>query len=155
MCGDMGHSVELRGHRGGRPGSLAPTPRHVVPNLQSFPSEGRVPNTVTVSVAACYTNRRLMVVRKQVCSYRGRSFALPHCENRTRRQERQAKGNNPKKLAQAVTRLTCIRELPGSNPNLGTDSACFLLATCFHAGFLLDLFFDTEDGGDMFPRNVS
>jgi hypothetical protein len=25
-----------------------------------------------------------------------------------------------------------------------------LLATCFHAGFLLGLFFDPEDGGDMF-----
>jgi hypothetical protein len=27
-----------------------------------------------------------------------------------------------------------------------------LLVTCFHAGFLLGLFFDTEDGGDMFLR---
>jgi hypothetical protein len=27
-------------------------------------------------------------------------------------------------------------------------------ATCFHAGFLLSLFFDPEDGGDMFLRNV-
>jgi hypothetical protein len=25
---------------------------------------------------------------------------------------------------------------------------------CFHAGFLLGLFFDPEDGGDMFLRNV-
>jgi hypothetical protein len=24
-----------------------------------------------------------------------------------------------------------------------------LLSTCFHAGFLLGLFFDPEDGGDM------
>jgi hypothetical protein len=24
------------------------------------------------------------------------------------------------------------------------------LATCFHAGFFLGLFFDPEDGGDMF-----
>jgi hypothetical protein len=31
--------------------------------------------------------------------------------------------------------------------------AC-LLATCFHAGFLLGLFFDSEDGGDMFLRNI-
>jgi hypothetical protein len=30
-----------------------------------------------------------------------------------------------------------------------------LLATCFIAGFLLDVFFDPEDGGDMFLRNVS
>jgi hypothetical protein len=29
-----------------------------------------------------------------------------------------------------------------------------LLATCFHTGFLLGLFFDPEDGGDMFFRNV-
>jgi hypothetical protein len=29
------------------------------------------------------------------------------------------------------------------------------LATCFHAGFLLRLyFFDPEDGGDIFLRNV-
>jgi hypothetical protein len=29
-----------------------------------------------------------------------------------------------------------------------------LLATCLHAGFLHGLFFDTEDVGDMFLRNV-
>jgi hypothetical protein len=29
-----------------------------------------------------------------------------------------------------------------------------LLSTCFHAGFFLRLFFDPEDGGDMFLRNV-
>jgi hypothetical protein len=29
-----------------------------------------------------------------------------------------------------------------------------LLAGCFHAGFLLSLFFYPEDGGDMFLRNV-
>jgi hypothetical protein len=27
-------------------------------------------------------------------------------------------------------------------------------AICFHAGFLLGLFFDPEEGGDMFLRNV-
>jgi hypothetical protein len=30
-----------------------------------------------------------------------------------------------------------------------------LFATCFHAGFLLGLFLDPEEGGDMFLRNVS
>jgi hypothetical protein len=30
-----------------------------------------------------------------------------------------------------------------------------LLATCFHAGFSLNLLFDPEDGGDMFLRNIS
>jgi hypothetical protein len=29
-----------------------------------------------------------------------------------------------------------------------------LLSTCFTLGFLLDLFFDPEDGGDMFLRNI-
>jgi hypothetical protein len=29
-----------------------------------------------------------------------------------------------------------------------------LLATCFHAGFMLGLFFEPEDGDDMFPRNI-
>jgi hypothetical protein len=30
-----------------------------------------------------------------------------------------------------------------------------LLPTCFHAGFLFGLFFDPEDRGDIFLRNVS
>jgi hypothetical protein len=29
-----------------------------------------------------------------------------------------------------------------------------LFDNCFHAGFFLGLFFDSEDGGDMFLRNV-
>jgi hypothetical protein len=43
---------------------------------------------------------------------------------------------------------------------MGTDLLYFisfpfpLLATVFHVGFLLVLFFDPEDGGDMFLRNV-
>jgi hypothetical protein len=31
-----------------------------------------------------------------------------------------------------------------------SEYLCYL----FHAGFLLGLFFDSEDGGDMFLRNV-
>jgi hypothetical protein len=34
---------------------------------------------------------------------------------------------------------------------LQVGSACYLL----HAGFLLGLFFDTEDGGNMFLQNLS
>jgi hypothetical protein len=30
-----------------------------------------------------------------------------------------------------------------------------LLATCFHPGFLPGLFFDHEDGGDIFLWNIS
>jgi hypothetical protein len=29
-----------------------------------------------------------------------------------------------------------------------------LIVTCLHAGFLLSLLFNPEDGGDMFLRNV-
>jgi hypothetical protein len=31
----------------------------------------------------------------------------------------------------------------------------FTVATCFHAGFLLGLFFNPEDEGDMLLQNVS
>jgi hypothetical protein len=36
--------------------------------------------------------------------------------------------------------------------NITTSRA--LLVTCFHAGLFLGAFFDSEDGGDMFLRNV-
>jgi hypothetical protein len=29
-----------------------------------------------------------------------------------------------------------------------------LLAACFHTGFLLGLFFNPEDGGDVFLQNI-
>jgi hypothetical protein len=35
-----------------------------------------------------------------------------------------------------------------------TSVKAALLATCFYAGFLLNLFFDPEDGGDMVLRNI-
>jgi hypothetical protein len=35
-----------------------------------------------------------------------------------------------------------------------TPCSVALLATCFQASFLLDLFFDSEIGGDTFLRNV-
>jgi hypothetical protein len=36
----------------------------------------------------------------------------------------------------------------------GTNNVIALLVTCFDAGFLLGLFSDPEDGGDMFLRNA-
>jgi hypothetical protein len=36
----------------------------------------------------------------------------------------------------------------------GGKRRIILLATCFHAGFMLNYFFDPEDGSDMFFRNV-
>jgi hypothetical protein len=42
--------------------------------------------------------------------------------------------------------------------NANITNLCYhlaLLATCFHAGFLLGLFFDLEDGGNIFLRNLS
>jgi hypothetical protein len=37
---------------------------------------------------------------------------------------------------------------------LGYRNSLSLLRTCFHASFLLGIFFDPEDEGDMFLRNV-
>jgi hypothetical protein len=39
-------------------------------------------------------------------------------------------------------------------PNQIHPYTLLLLATSFHAGFLLGLFFDPEDGGYIFLRNV-
>jgi hypothetical protein len=39
-----------------------------------------------------------------------------------------------------------------SPPSSGSNKR--RLVTCFHTGILLDLFFDLEDGGNMFLRNV-
>jgi hypothetical protein len=39
-------------------------------------------------------------------------------------------------------------------PNVLVRCSIAPLATCFHAGLLLGLFFDSEDGGDMLLRNV-
>jgi hypothetical protein len=36
----------------------------------------------------------------------------------------------------------------------GQVPLCMLLATCFHPGFFLSLFFDPEDGGDIFLQSV-
>jgi hypothetical protein len=50
-------------------------------------------------------------------------------------------------MKQAVSRAQARNQHETSSKK---TSACYLL----HAGFLLDLFFDPEDGGNMFPRNV-
>jgi hypothetical protein len=42
---------------------------------------------------------------------------------------------------------------PGAHSEINFPAA--LLATCFQAGFLLDLFYDPQDGHNMFLQNVS
>jgi hypothetical protein len=41
-----------------------------------------------------------------------------------------------------------------SATELDSNRSSFKLAPCFHAGFFLSLFFNPEDGGDIFLRNV-
>jgi hypothetical protein len=43
---------------------------------------------------------------------------------------------------------------PSSGSKNKPDKKQALFSTCFHAGFLLGLFFKPADGGDMFLRNV-
>jgi hypothetical protein len=43
---------------------------------------------------------------------------------------------------------------PTSGPKTNLSKKPALLATFFHADFLLGFFFDPEDGGGMFLRNV-
>jgi hypothetical protein len=47
-------------------------------------------------------------------------------------------------------------EAGGQTTQIGhsVEEFYLLLATCFHTGFLLDLFFDLEEGDDIFIRNV-
>jgi hypothetical protein len=51
-------------------------------------------------------------------------------------------------LNEGVNRL--IACLGFEVPTAVVASRAALLATCFHIGFFLGLFFDPEDGGDMF-----
>jgi hypothetical protein len=65
-------------------------------------------------------------------------------------------------LEHRLTLLFRIREVPGSN--LSRDAGYLNFVSCgvtllallclSPAGFLLDLFFDTEEGDDMLLRNV-
>jgi hypothetical protein len=65
------------------------------------------------------------------------------------------------------TALIRAQNLPSPGEPTGTDllstisylkrkfgKPISMLATCSHAGFLLGLFFDPEDEGDMFLRNI-
>jgi hypothetical protein len=51
----------------------------------------------------------------------------------------------------------CYKEfhLLGYNAMQSVECQLTFQRTCFHAGFLLSLFFDSEDGGDMFLQNIS
>jgi hypothetical protein len=53
-----------------------------------------------------------------------------------------------------MNRFAIFSTLLNMDPVLHNVEFEALLVTCFHAGFLLDLFFDPEDGGEMFLRNV-
>jgi hypothetical protein len=50
---------------------------------------------------------------------------------------------------------TCRLHLHGWRISQARNQLKSGLAFCFHAGFLLGLFFDPEHGGDMYPWNIS
>jgi hypothetical protein len=55
----------------------------------------------------------------------------------------------------ALTAVIMKREVMRVNRSFGGTYRLHLqLPACFHAGFLLGLFFDPKDGGDIFLRNV-
>jgi hypothetical protein len=47
-----------------------------------------------------------------------------------------------------------IKKYSGGHEEFFLQGYKALLATCFQAGFMLNLFFDPEEGGDMFLRNI-
>jgi hypothetical protein len=55
-----------------------------------------------------------------------------------------------RRLGEHVTSVFSIKKYAKRGTSVKT-----LLATCFHIGFLLGLFFDPEDGVDMINRNMS
>jgi hypothetical protein len=57
-------------------------------------------------------------------------------------------------LTTVIMKSTIFWHITPSSPKKATDFSEEHIATCFHAGFLLGLFFDTENGGEMFLRNV-
>jgi hypothetical protein len=54
-----------------------------------------------------------------------------------------------RRIWRSHSRVVCWKSIDVSEEHVA------LLATCFHAGFLLGLFFEPENGGDMFLWNVS